>query len=145
MRKSEIETYMNAFMDGFWQCYDMMMDMMDDDEAVNNFNEIKRMVSEIQPIVPNMAKPKEEPEVETSANSSKPKPRTGTNVPEPRNVPHAPEKPTKTPMPEVKPTHDKFVELFKEGKLPTEVAKELGVSPATAYNHLTKAKDKGEL
>ena len=79
--------------------------------------------------------PKPEPKVETSANSSKPKPSTGTNVPEPRNVPHAPERPT----------HDKFVELFKEGKLPTEVAKELGVSPATAYNHLTKAKQEGEL
>lgn len=61
MKKSEIATYMDAFMEGFWQCYDMMMDMMDDDEAVNSFDEIKRMVSEIQPIVPNMAKPKEEP------------------------------------------------------------------------------------
>lgn len=138
MRKSEIETYMNAFMDGFWQCYDMMMDMMDDDEAVNSFNEIKRMVSEIQPIVPNMAKPKEDPKPE-------PKTRTGTNVPEPKNVPHAPKKPTKTPMPDVKPTHDKFVELFKQDKLPSEVAKALGVSIQTAYNHLTKANQAGEL
>ena len=32
MKKREIETYMDAFMEGFWQCYDMMMDMIDDDE-----------------------------------------------------------------------------------------------------------------
>ena len=126
MKKREIETYMDAFMEGFWQCYDMMMDMIDDDEL-------------------ELTQVNQEPEVETSENSSKPKPRTGTNVPEPRNVPHAPEKPTKTPMPDVKPTHDKFVEMFKEGKLPSEVGKALGVSTQTAYNHLTKAKDKGEL
>lgn len=87
---------------------------------------------------------KEEPEVETSANSSKPKPRTGTNVPEPKTVPKAPPIKTKANAPD-KPTHDKFVELFKQSKLPTEVAKELDVSPQTAYNHLYKAKQAGEL
>ena len=112
MKKSEIETYMDAYMEGFWACYCTMFDLIDDDDSI-----------------------------ETTQESLK----KSRIVPEPRNVPHAPEKPTKAPMPEVKPTHDKFVELFKEGKLPTEVAKELGVSPATAYNHLTKAKDKGEL
>lgn len=132
MKKSEIATYMDAFMEGFWQCYDMMMDMIDDDLSQEKADS-------------NQGLDKEEPEVETSANSSKPKPRTGTNVPEPKKVPHAPEKPTKTPMPDVKPTHDKFVELFKEGKLPSEVGKALGVSAQTAYNHLNKAKDKGEL
>lgn len=132
MKKSEIATYMDAFMEGFWQCYDMMMDMIDDDLSQEKADSSQGL-------------DKEEPEVETSANSSKPKPRTGTNVPEPRNVPHAPEKPTKTPMPDVKPTHDKFVELFKQGKLPSEVAKALGVSTQTAYNHLTKANQAGEL
>lgn len=33
MKKSEIETYMDAFMEGFWQCYDMMMDMIDDEPS----------------------------------------------------------------------------------------------------------------
>ena len=132
MRKSEIVTYMDAFMEGFWSCYCTMIDLIDDDLSQEKADSSQGL-------------DKEEPEVETSANSSKPKPRTGTNVPEPRNVPLAPEKPTKTPMPEVKPTHDKFVELFKEGKLPTEVAKALGVSPATAYNHMNKAKQEGEL
>ena len=133
MRKSEIETYMDAFMEGFWNCYCTMIDLIDDDDLSQEKADSSQGLD------------KKEPEVETSANSSKPKPRTGTNVPEPKTVPHAPEKPTKAPMPEVKPTHDKFVEFFKEGKLPTEVAKELGVSPATAYNHLTKAKKEGEL
>ena len=133
MCKSEIETYMDAFMEGFWSCYCTMIDLIDDDDLSQEKADSSQGLD------------KEEPEVETSANSSKPKQRTGTNVPEPRNVPHAPEKPTKTPMPDVKPTHDKFVELFKEGKLPTEVAKALGVSPATAYNHMNKAKQEGEL
>lgn len=126
LTKSEAMQYLNGYLDAMADLT-LRIELMFDEEE------------EPKP------EPEEEPEVETSANSSKPKPRTGTNVPEPRNVPHAPEKPTKSTMPKVNPTHDKFVELFKEGKLPTEVAKALGVSPATAYNHLTKAKDKGEL
>ena len=70
MKKSEIEIYMDAFMEGFWSCYCTMIDLIDDDEVVNSFNEIKRMISEIQPIVPNMAKPKEDPKPE----QTKPKP-----------------------------------------------------------------------
>ena len=116
LTKSEVMQYLNGYMDA-------MADLM---------LRIEWMFDEEEEPKP---EPKEEPKVETCANSSKPKPSTGTNVPEPRNVPHAPERPA----------HDKFVELFKEGKLPTEVAKELGVSPATAYNHLTKAKQEGEL
>lgn len=41
--------------------------------------------------------------------------------------------------------HDAFVELFKQDKLPSEVAKALGVSIQTAYYHLTKANQAGEL
>ena len=139
MKKREIETYMDAFMEGFWQCYDMMMDMIDDDEPSQD------LADSSQGIVEKLSETTQELSEIKPDSSEKPKPRTGTNVPEPRNVPHAPEKPTKTPMPDVKPTHDKFVELFKEGKLPTEVAKELDVSPQTAYNHLYKAKQAGEL
>lgn len=134
MRKSEIVTYMRGFVD----CYNTMIDLIDDEtepKALANVSETKPDISEL--IIRDTTK--------KSNIYKEPKPRTGTNVPEPRNVPHAPEKPTKTPLPDVKPTHDKFVELFKEGKLPTEVAKELGVSPATAYNHLYKAKQAGEL
>lgn len=122
MRKSEIETYMDAFMEGFWQCYCVMFDLIDDDEAVNDLSEIKRMVSEIPPIVPKKSEPKELPKAEQPKEESKP------------------EQPKAD-----KPTHEQFVELFKEGKLPTEVAKELGVSPATAYNHMNKARQEGEL
>ena len=116
-------------MEGFWQCYCTMFDLIDDDdlsqEDVNDSQELVKAEPESKP---------DSSEIKRKILEAKP-----------LEVPHAPEKPTKTPMPEVKPTHDKFVELFKQGKLPTEVAKELGVSPATAYNHLTKAKDKGEL
>ncbi len=73
MKKSEIATYMDAYMEGFWQCYDMMMDMMDDDEAVNSFDEIKRMVSEIQPIVPKKSEPKEQPKEEPKPEAPKQK------------------------------------------------------------------------
>ena len=136
MRKSEIETYMDAFMEGFWNCYCTMIDLIDDDDlSQEKADSSQEIVEDSRETKRDLRETKDAPEVETSGNSSKPKPRTGTNVPEPKKVPHAPERPT----------HDKFVELFKEGKLPTEVAKELGVSPATAYNHLTKAKDKGEL
>ena len=146
MKKREIETYMDAFMEGFWSCYCTMIDLIDDDDLSQEKAEpSQEIVEDLSETKRDSSETKDAPEVETSANSSKPKPRTGTNVPEPRNVPHAPEKPTKTPMPDVKPTHDKFVELFKEGKLPTEVAKALGVSPATAYNHMNKAKQEGEL
>ena len=138
MKKSEIEAYMDAYMEGFYSCYDMMIDMIDDDEPsqeeVNDNQEVVKAEPESKPDSSEIKrkileeKPLEVPHVES-------KPRTGTNVPEPKNVPHAPERPT----------HDKFVELFKEGKLPTEVAKALGVSPATAYNHMNKAKQEGEL
>lgn len=112
---------MDAYMEGFWQCYCTMIDLIDDDEAVNSFNEIKQMVSEIPPVVPKKSEPKEQPKEEPKA--------------EPK-----PEQPKAD-----KPTHEQFVELFKQGKLPTEVAKELNVSPQTAYNHLNKARQEGEL
>ena len=123
MKKREIETYMNAFMDGFWQCYDMMMDMMDDDEeeqveTETEANPVLPQISENPPVVSKPSKPKDEPKA--SKNETK------TAKKEP-------------------PTHEDYVALFNKGKLPTEVAKELNVSPQTAYNHLYKAKQAGEL
>ena len=129
MKKSEIETYMNAFMDGFWQCYDMMMDMMDDDEPsqdladssqeiVENLSETTQELSEKPPVVSKPSKPKDEPkQAKNEVKTAKKEP----------------------------PTHEDYVALFNKGKLPTEVAKELNVSPQTAYNHLYKAKQAGEL
>lgn len=73
MKKREIETYMDAFMEGFWQCYDMMMDMIDDDEAVNDLSDIKRMVSEIPPVVPKKTEPKEQPKEEPKPEAPKQK------------------------------------------------------------------------
>ena len=129
MKKSEIETYMDAYMEGFWQCYCTMFDLINDDdlsqEEVNDNKEVVKAEPESKP---------DSSEIKRKILEAKP-----------LEVPHAPEKPTKTPMPEVKPTHDKFVELFKQGKLPSEVGKALGVSAQTAYNHLNKAKDKGDL
>lgn len=134
MKKRDIETYMDAFMEGFWQCYNVMFDLIEDDEWVVQAEPIKTdmTVEELtQKIVENQPKSR--------------------LVPEPTHVPHAPDKPTKTPMPKVKtpkkkpPTHEEYVELFKQGKLPTEVAKALGVAPQTAYNHLYKARQDGDL
>ena len=122
MKKREIEVYMDAFMEGFWQCYDMMMDMMDDDEPsqgiVKDSHETTQELSEKPPVVSKPSKPKDEPKV------SKNEPKQGKKEP---------------------PTHEDYVALFNKGKLPTEVAKELNVSPQTAYNHLYKAKQAGEL
>ena len=141
MNKRTIEIYMDAYMEGFYSCYDMMIDMIDDDDISQENADSSQGLD------------KEEPEVETSANSSKPKP-----IP-----PQISEKPPVAPKPnkskdepkqaknEVKtakkepPTHEDYVAMFKQGKLPTEVAKELNVSPQTAYNHLYKAKQAGEL
>jgi hypothetical protein len=61
MKKSEIVTYMDAFMEGFWSCYCTMIDLIDDDDLSQEKAE------------PSQEIVKEEPEVETSANSSKPK------------------------------------------------------------------------
>lgn len=76
MKKREIETYMDAYMEGFWQCYDMMMDMIEDDEEA----EIKPIQTDMTPqelfqkvAEADSARRKKVPEVETSANSSKPK------------------------------------------------------------------------
>ena len=33
MKKSEIEIYMDAFMEGFWNCYYTMIDLIDDDDS----------------------------------------------------------------------------------------------------------------
>lgn len=117
MKKNEIATYMDAYMEGFWQCYDMMMDMMDDDEPSQDLAESS------QGIV------KEDPEVETSANSSKPKPRTGTNVPEPRNVPHAPERPKIQKI-----DRGKVCALLDAGWKVPKIAGEMHASEATIYN-----------
>ena len=137
MKKREIETYMDAFMEGFWQCYDMMMDMIDDDEVVNSFDEIKRMVSEIQPIVPNMDKPKEDPKPES-------KPRTGTNVPEPKTVPHAPERQKIQKI-----DRGKVCALLDAGWKVPKIAGEMHASEATIYNiqkeyREQKAKQEGQ-
>ena len=141
MNKRTIEIYMDAYMEGFWQCYDMMIDMIDDDEPSQDLAE------------PSQGIVKEEPEVETSANSSKPKP-IPPQISEKPPVVSKPSKPKDEPKQaknEVKtakkepPTHEDYVALFNKGKLPTEVAKELNVSPQTAYNHLYKAKQAGEL
>lgn len=129
MKKREIEVYMDAYMEGFWQCYDMMMDMIDDDapsqdlaepsqEIAENLSETTQELSEKPPVVSKPSKPKDEPK------ASKNEPKQGKKEP---------------------PTHDDYVTMFKQGKLPTEVAKELNVSPQTAYNHLYKAKQAGEL
>lgn len=119
MKKREIETYMDAYMEGFWQCYCTMFDLIDDDdlsqEEVNDSQEVVKAEPESKP---------DSSEIKRKILEAKP-----------LEVLHAPEKPT----------HDKFVELFKQGKLPSEVAKALGVSAQTAYNHLNKAIDKGEL
>lgn len=56
MRKSEIETYMDAFMEGFWSCYCTMIDLIDDDEPS------QEEVKDNQEIV--KAEPKEEPKPE---------------------------------------------------------------------------------
>lgn len=65
MKKSEIETYMDAYMEGFWQCYDMMMDMIDDDEPS------QEEVKDSQEIV--KAEPKAELRETTQDSSEKPK------------------------------------------------------------------------
>ena len=57
MKKREIETYMDAFMDGFWQCYDMMMDMIDDDEPSQDLAEPSQGIVKEEPV-------KEEPKAE---------------------------------------------------------------------------------
>lgn len=148
MKKREIEVYMDAYMEGFWQCYDMMMDMMDDDEEPQaepvqtdmtvqelfqkvadadsarrkkvqaETNPVPPQISEKPPVVPKPSKPKDEPK------QAKNEPKSAKKEP---------------------PTHEDYVALFNKGKLPTEVAKELNVSPQTAYNHLYKAKQAGEL
>ena len=129
MNKRTIEIYMDAFMEGFWQCYDMMMDMIDDDdlsqdlaepsqEIVEDSRKTTQELSEKPPVVSKPSKPKDEPK------QAKNEPRQAKKEP---------------------PTHEDYVALFKQNKLPTEVAKELNVSPQTAYNHLYKAKQAGEL
>lgn len=116
MKKREIETYMDAYMEGFWQCYDMMMDMIDDEPSQD-------LAEPSQGIV------KEEPEVGTSGNSSKPKPRTGTNVPEPKNVPHAPERPKIQKI-----DRGKVCALLDAGWKVPKIAGEMHASEATIYN-----------
>lgn len=49
MKKREIETYMDAYMEGFWQCYDMMMDMMDDDEPSQDLAEPSQGIDKEDP------------------------------------------------------------------------------------------------
>ena len=117
MKKREIETYMDAFTEGFWQCYCTMFDLIEDDEPS------QEEVKDSQEIV------KEEPEVETSGNSSKPKPRTGTNVPEPKNVPHAPER-----LKIQKIDRGKVCALLDAGWKVPKIAGEMHASEATIYN-----------
>lgn len=129
MKKREIETYMDAYMEGFWSCYCTMIDLIEDDEPsqeevkdsqeiVEDSRKTTQELSEKPPVVPKPSKPKDEPK------ASKNDPRQAKKEP---------------------PTHEDYVALFNKGKLPTEVAKELNVSPQTAYNHLYKAKQAGEL
>ncbi len=118
MKERDIETYMDAFMEGFWQCYNVMFDLIEDDETVETETEPLQKqpeTAEKPPVVAKPTKPKDEPKNE---------PKQGKKEP---------------------PTHEEYVELFKQGKLPTEVAKALGVAPQTAYNHLYKARQDGEL
>ena len=44
MKKSEIETYMDAYMEGFWACYCTMLDLIDDEPETDS----KSDPSEIQ-------------------------------------------------------------------------------------------------
>ena len=114
MKKREIETYMDAFMEGFWQCYDMMMDMIDDDEAVNSFDEIKRMVSEIQPIVLKKSEPKEQPKEEPKPEEPKPE------APKPSKI--------------QKIDRGKVCALLDAGWKVPKIAGEMHASEATIYN-----------
>jgi transposase-like protein len=74
MKKSEIESYMDAYMEGFWQCYCVMFDLIEDDdlsqeeanssqEIVKDSSEIKRKILEAKPlevpyVEPDQTKPK---------------------------------------------------------------------------------------
>lgn len=141
MKKREIETYMDAYMEGFWQCYDMMMDMIDDDEE-----------PQAEPVQTDMTVQELAQKVADadSARRKKAQVETDTVPPQISEKPPVVPKPSK-PKDESRqakkepPTHEDYVALFNKGKLPTEVAKELNVSPQTAYNHLYKAKQAGEL
>lgn len=67
MKKREIETYMDAYMEGFWQCYDMMMDMMDDDEPS------QEEVKDSQEIVEDLSETTQELSETKPDSSEKPK------------------------------------------------------------------------
>lgn len=74
MKKNEIATYMDAYMEGFWQCYDMMMDMMDENKETKPIQTDMTPQELVQKVADaDSARRKKVPEVETSANSSKPK------------------------------------------------------------------------
>lgn len=49
MKKREIATYMDAYMEGFWQCYDMMMDMIDDDAPSQDLAEPSQGIVKEEP------------------------------------------------------------------------------------------------
>lgn len=53
MKKNEIETYMDAFMEGFWSCYCTMIDLIEDDdlsqEEVNDNQEVVKAEPESKP------------------------------------------------------------------------------------------------
>lgn len=116
MKKREITTYMDAFMEGFWQCYDMMMDMMDDDEE-----------PQVEPIQTDMTVQELFQKV-ADADSARRK--TGL----------APEQPKEEPKPEApkpkiqKIDRGKVCALLDAGWKVPKIAGEMHASEATIYN-----------
>lgn len=96
MKKSEIETYMDAYMEGFWACYCTMIDLIDDDDS-----------SEI---------------TQESLKKSR-------IVPEPKNVPHAPERQKIQKI-----DRGKVCALLDAGWKVPKIAGEMHASEATIYN-----------